>query len=190
MAFLTNGSGDVISFAEYTDVVQKDQRVFEANEIVIPAESGFLTITEFVEDMLEKGTSRILLKLKASTWWQQYCFYVGIDYNINNIPNINPNNIDPSNTLGRRQQFTDMCVYYTFKEYIFPLIADFGNEESAGVAKIKYYDEKYNQVFQELTALSDWYDADGDGTVEADEQATYYQTVRRTRRRNNIVVVK
>ena len=190
MAFITDGSGNVISFAEYTDVVQKDQRVFEANELVIPAESGFLTTQEFVENMLEKGTNRILLKLKASDWWRNYCFYAGISYEINNIPDINPNNIDPANTLGRRQQFTDMCVYYTFKEYIFPLIADFGNEESPGVAKIRYYDDKFNQIFQELISLSDWYDADGSGQIDTDEKATYYQTVRRTRRRKNIVVVK
>ena len=74
MAFITDGGGNVISFAEYTDVVQKDQRVFEANELVIPAESGFLTTQEFVENMLEKGTNRILLKLKASDWWRNYCF--------------------------------------------------------------------------------------------------------------------
>ena len=67
MAFITNADGNVISFAEYTDVVQKDQRVFEANELVIPAESGFSDTTDFVEDMLEKGTNRILLKLKASS---------------------------------------------------------------------------------------------------------------------------
>jgi hypothetical protein len=190
MAFITNASGNVISFAEYTDVLQKDQRVFEANELVIPAESGFLTIQEFVENMLEKGTNRILLKLKASSWWRNYCFYAGIDYDINNIPNVNPDNIDPGNTLGRQQQFSDMSVYYTCKEYIFPLIADFGNEESAGVAKIKYYEDKFNQIFEELTALSDWYDADGDGVIQTDEKATYYQQVRRSRRRTNIVVVK
>ena len=83
-----------------------------------------------------------------------------------------------------------MCVYYTLKEYIFPLIADFGNEDSAGVAKITYYNDKYNSIYEELTALSDWYDADGDGTIQADEKATYYQQVRRSRRRTNIVVVK
>ena len=190
MAFITNASGNVISFAEFTDVVQKDQRVFEANELVVPAESGFADTTDFVENMLELGTNRILLKLKASDWWRNYCFYAGIAYDINNIPDINPDNIDPGNKLGRRQQFTDMCVYYTFKEYIFPLIADFGNEESAGVQKIKYYDDKYNQIFQELISLSDWYDADGDGTIQTDEKATYYETIRRTRRRKNIVVVR
>jgi len=190
MAFITNATGNVISFAEYTDVLQTDQRVFEANELVIPAESGFADITDFVENMLEKGTDRILLKLKASSWWRNYCFYVGIDYDINNIPNINPDNIDPGNTQNRRPQFSSMCVYYTLKEFILPLIADFGNEESAGVQKIKYYEDKYNQIFEELTALSDWYDADGSGQIDTDEKATYYQTVRRTRRRNNIVVVK
>ena len=66
MAFITNGAGDVISFAEYTDVVQKDQRLFESNVIKIPEESGFVDVTEFIEDMLERSTQRILLKLKAS----------------------------------------------------------------------------------------------------------------------------
>ena len=67
MSFVTDGAGKVISFAEYTDVVQKDQRLLEANELRVPAESGFADTTEFVEDMLEKGTNRILLKIKAST---------------------------------------------------------------------------------------------------------------------------
>ena len=64
MAFITDGGGNVISFAEYTDVLQKDQRLLEANEIQVPAESGFADKTEFIEDMLSKSTSRILLKIK------------------------------------------------------------------------------------------------------------------------------
>jgi len=67
MAFIVDGGGDVVSFAEYTDLVQTDQRLLEENEFKIPAESGFADITEFLEDLLEKGTARILLKLKASS---------------------------------------------------------------------------------------------------------------------------
>ena len=65
MAFITDGGGDVVSFAEYTDVVQKDQRIFESNNLKIPAESGFLSVQDYVEDMLTKSTDRILLKIKT-----------------------------------------------------------------------------------------------------------------------------
>jgi len=191
MAFITDGSGNVISFAEYTDILQKDQRLLESNNIKIPAESGFATVTEFLEDVLEKSTDRILLKLKASTWWQAYNAYVGTPIsNLNALPNVNPNRIDPGNKLNRRQQFTDLCVYYAFAQYVLPLIADFGNPESEEVSKITYYDAKFNDLFNELIAIADWYDADGDGTVQSDEKAITYARTRRSRSRRNVVVIR
>lgn len=191
MAFITDGGGSVTSFAEFTDVLQKDQRLLEANEIGIPAESGFVDKTDFIEDMLTKSTNRILLKIKASTWWQSYNNYVGNAItNLNNIPNVNANLIDPSNTLGRQQQFTDMCVYYCLAQYLLPLIADFGNEESPTFAKINYYDAKFTDIYNELISIADWYDYDNSGTVDADEKAvTYFQT-RRTRRRASVVKIR
>ena len=45
-------------------------------------------------------------------------------------------------------------------------------------------------LFNELTSIADWYDADGDGTVEADERAITYFRTRRTRRRSTIVPVR
>lgn len=191
MAFITDGGGNVVSFAEFTDVLQKDQRFLEANEITVPAESGFVDDTDFIEDMLEKSTSRILLKIKASTWWQSYNSYVGNAItNLNNIPNVNANLIDPSNTLGRRQQFTDMCVYYCMAQYLLPLIADFGNEENSTFQKINYYDAKFTDIYNELISIADWYDYDNSGTVDADEKAvTYFQT-RRTRRRSSVVKIR
>ena len=191
MAFIVDGTGAVISFAEYTDVLQKDQRLFEANELKIPAESGFADTTEFVEDLLEKSTQRILLKIKASTWWQAYNSYVGNTItDLSALPNVNPSRIDPGDKLGRRQQFTDLCVYYCFKEYLLPLIADFTSEDSPDVQKIKYYDVKFNQLFEELIAMADWYDFDADGTVQADEKAYSYVPTRRTRRRRTMVNVR
>jgi len=190
MSFVTDGAGKVISFAEYTDVVQKDQRLLEANELRIPAESGFADVTEFVEDMLEKSTNRILLKIKASTWWQAYNNYVGNNIvNLSSLPNVNPSLIDPGNKLGRQQQFTDMCVYYTFKEYLLPLIAQFENEGS-DVVKIEYYDKKFNDLYNELLAMADWYDFDNSGTVDADEKAYSYVQHRRTRRPRSIARVR
>lgn len=191
MAFIVDGQNNVISFAEYTDVLQKDQRLFEANELQIPAESGFADVTEFVEDMLEKSTKRILLKMKASTWWQAYNSYVGTPINdLNVLPSVNPNRIDPGDALGRRQQFTDLCVYYCFKEYLLPLIADFSTDESPEVNKIKYYESKFNDLFNELLSMADWYDADGDGSVENAEKATAYMPTRRSRSRRSIVKVR
>ncbi len=190
MAFITNATGNVISFAEYTDVVQKDQRIFESNNLKIPEESGFLTVQDYVENILEKSTNRILLKMKTSAWWSTYNSYTGNTYEFNNLPNINPDRIDPGNTLGRQQQFTDMTVYYSISQYIAPLFAEFGNDESPEVAKIQYYDNKFNDIFQELLSVADWLDADGDGTVDTDEKLTTFARTRRSRARNTIVVVR
>jgi hypothetical protein len=185
MAFITV-DGSVVSYAEYTDLVQKDQRVLEANELKVPEESGFADVTEFVEDMLQKSTDRINVKIKASSWWFGYQGYVGSSVsNPALLPDFNPDRIK-----SRKQDFTDMCVYYCLKEYLLPLVADFSIEESSEVNKIEYYDNKFNDIFNELLALADWYDADGDGTVEDGEKAWSYQSVRRSRRRSTIVKVR
>ena len=185
MAFITVG-GVVTSYAEYTDVLQKDQRILEANEIVVPAESGFADVTEFIEDMLTKATSRINLKIKASAWWMSYLNYTGTTVT---RPELAPD-FDPSRIITRKQEFTDMCVYYCFKEYLLPLIADFGEDTSPEVQKIKYYEAKFNDIFNELLAIADWYDADDDGTVEEAEKISYNQQVRRTRRRSTVARVR
>lgn len=191
MAFITDGSGNVVSFAEYTDVVQKDQRIFEKNNLKIPAESGFGDIPEFVENMLEKSTNRILLKLKASTWWQSYNSYMGNPIsNLNAIPNVNANYIDPLNANNRQTAFTELCVYHCMAQYILPLVAEFGNEESPELQKISYYDAKFNDLFNELISIADWYDFDNDGSVEDTEKAISYMQTRRSRSRRSIVQVR
>tara|TARA_R100000329_G_scaffold36232_2_gene34110 strand:- start:613 stop:1188 length:576 start_codon:yes stop_codon:yes gene_type:complete len=191
MAFITDAENNVISFAEFTDVVQKDQRILDSNNLKIPAESGFTDTTEFIEDMLEKSTNRILLKLKASTWWQSYNGYVGNPISsLSALPVVNPNLIDPGNKQKRRQQFTDLCVYHCFSQFLLPLIADFGNPESEETSKITYYDAKFNDLFQELISIADWYDYDASGTVETDEKAISYAPTRRSRSRRTIAQVR
>jgi hypothetical protein len=44
-------------------------------------------------------------------------------------------------------------------------------------------------LFNELIALADWYDADGDGVIEDSEKVWTAQTVRRSRRRSTVVRV-
>lgn len=189
MAFLIIG-GNVLSFAEYTDVLQKDQRLLEENEIRIPAESGFTNIQDFIEDMLKKSTQRILLKIKASTWWQGYNSFMGSPItDLNVLPNVDPNLIDPGNALGRQQQFTDLCVYYGIKEYILPLVAQFG-ETSADLTKIDYYGRKFEDLYNELIAIADWYDFNNDGSVQNSEKAVSYYMNRRTRSKRNVVRIR
>ena len=187
MAFVTDGAGSVTSYAEFTDVLQKDQRLLEANVLKVPAESGFIDVTDFVEDMLTKSTDRINTKFKASSWYQGYLNYTG--QSVSNpalMPDFNPNYI-----LSRQQDFTDLCVFYCFYYYILTLVADFSGaeEDSAEVQKIKYYEDKFQGLFNELIALADWYDADGDGTIEDSEKVWTNQTVRRSRRRSTVVRV-
>jgi hypothetical protein len=181
MAFITVG-GSVTSYAEFTDLLQKDQRLLEANEIQVPAESDFVDTTDFIEDLLTKATDRINIKIKASAWWMGYLNRTGTTVsNPALLPDFNPNRI-----ITRKQDFTDACVYYALYYYLLPLIGDFSTEESQEVQKIKYYEAKFNDIFNELLAMADWYDADGDGTVEDSEKAYTFSTVRRSRRRSGI----
>ena len=184
MAFITVG-GSVTSYAEYTDVLQKDQRLLEANEIRVPAESGFADIEDFIEDLLTKSTNRINLKIKASSWWQAYLNRTGTSVS---DPALLPD-FDADRILGRKQEFTDMCVFYCFYYYLLALIADFSTEDSPEVQKIRYYENKFNQLFQEMLSIADWYDADGDATVEDSEKVWKYTTVRRSRRRSTVARV-
>lgn len=185
MAFIVV-AGSVVSYSEAVDVKDKDQRVFEANEINytdVPDSPG--SLDAYLEDLLIKSTSRINEKIRASAQWRIYLGYTGIDYDVNNIPQFNPNRI-----LSRKADFTDMCCYYVLKEYILPKVADFGNPESPEVQKIQYYERKFTDLFEELLSMMDWYDSDGDGTVEDSERMLNYKLPRRTRGRRRVASVR
>lgn len=157
MAFIIS-LGNFISFADYGDVQQRDQRLFETNE-------GFTEAT--VEDLLEQGSTRILTKLRASDWWKSYQFKM--DPSLHHDSRLLPA-VDPLRIHQRLQDFTDLCVYYTLYEYILPKIADFTNDGNADVKKIEFYRDKFNQLFEELLVDGSWYDFDNDGVVETSEK--------------------
>lgn len=182
MAFVTNASGNVIAFSDSFDVRDIEQRVFEANEInfVDAASPAFTSLDEYIDNLCEKSMDRILAKLKVSSWWRTYT-----GSSINDLPDVNPDRI-----LARKQDFTDMSVYYCLKEYILPKAANFAVEGDAEVTKIQYYSDKFEDMFQELIALADWYDKDGDGSVANDEKLTTFRMTRRTRGKKNIVRVR
>ena len=158
MAFISSG-GTVISFCEYEDITQRDQRLFEVNEGLT---------SEIVEDLAVLATSAILDEIRSTDWWFRY--WVGQSGSITSseqtksypiMPAVNPTRI-----RARTQQFTDLAIYKTLYEYILPRIADFSAEDNAEVRKIGVYREKYTGLFQRLIEDGDWYDYDNDGTVE------------------------
>ncbi len=165
MAFINVGGNNVTSFAEYSDVTQADQRVFEANE-------GLADET-MIEDLLTRATQRILTLIQQSNWWMTYYLRQSgqsIDPNIYtsgliSVPAPNPNRI-----LARQSDFTDLCVYYAMSELILPKIADYGQPDSSEVKKIGVYDEKFRKRFQELINAGDWYDFNGLGSISSSEK--------------------
>ena len=157
MAFIISGQ-TFISFAEYDDVVNRDQRIFEQNEILTE---------QIVEDMLIRASERILTRIKASDWWQEYQFKrdITLKNDARLLPNVNGMKIE-----ARKNDFTDLCVYQALAEYILPKIADFSDENSSERQKILYYTDKSNALFTELIEAGDWYDFDDDGSVETGEK--------------------
>ena len=173
MAFIYTGTipnRNVISFAEYQDVLNADQRLFEANE--------GLTDT-IVEDLLVRSTERILSLIRDTSWW----------YNLNikntatntvvskvDLPEVNANLI-----LSRQNDFTELCVMYALWNYILPKIADFSKEDNAERAKIGFYQGKYQFLFDELINAGDWYDMNADGIVQSSEKLEGDNSLKRIR---------
>ena len=164
MAFITQGT-TVLSFAEYDDAIAIDQRVFEENE--------GLSVDE-VEDSLIRSTERILDIIKTSNWYVGLALSQGAS--MLTIPSVSASKI-----VTRKNDFTDLCVYYSLFNYLLPKIADFGTEENAERVKINFYRDKFNDLYEELLRDGKWYDYSGDGTVSDSEMQPYpinYQRVR------------
>ena len=153
MAFIISGS-TILSFAEYQDVVDLDQRLFDENEGLTD---------DVVEDSLIRSTERILILLKNSEW------YKAVSENYGASALTRPN-LSASKIVSRKNDFTDLACYYALYEYLLPRIADFGNEQNAERQKIEFYRTKFSSLFDELCGAGDWYDYDGDGSVVAKEK--------------------
>lgn len=169
MAFIRN-NGSVLSFAEFQDVVDKDQRLFEVNEGLSD---------DVVEPQLIRATERILTKLRASDWWQNY--YVNRSsgtafLTVADIPALDANRIK-----ARLNDFTDLCVFMAMADYILPSIADFSNQDSAERQKMGYYAQKADSLFGELITAGDWYDFDNDLTIESSEKQPGQYNLKRVR---------
>jgi hypothetical protein len=168
MAFITE-SGTVTSFAEFQDVVNKDQRLFDSNEGLSD---------DLVEQQLVRATERILTKLRASGWWRSY-YTKRSTTALNTAADIPA--LDPNRIISRANDFTDLCVYTALAEFILPSVADFGKEDNAERQKMGYYSQKADTLFGELIAAGDWYDFDDDNSIESDEKSPGYYNLKRVR---------
>lgn len=169
MAFIIENS-TVISFAEYQDVVNRDSRLFDANESLTD---------EIIEDHLIRATERILTRLRSTSWWQEYYLNRSSNQTIRTAADIPALNID--NIIARQNDFTDLCVYTALGEFTLPSIADFGEEDNSEHRKMGYYVNKAEALFQELVRAGDWYDFDSDGNIDSDEKQHGAINLRRVR---------
>ena len=168
MAFIVE-NGVTISFAEYQDVKDKDQRLFDNNE--------GLTDTS-IETLLIRATERILTRIRSSQWWREY-YLKQSNTSISTVADIPA--VDPDKILDRQADFTDLCVFTALGEFILPSIADFGNEDNAERQKMSYYVNKSEQLFSELITAGDWYDFDDDGSIASSEKDPGQYNLKRVR---------
>lgn len=169
MAFINNGS-TVISFADFYDVQDMDQRLFDTNE----------GLTEdVVEDLLIRSTERILSLLRATDWWRSYYVTRSGSSTITTVADIPP--LDISKIQARQNDFTDLCVYYALYEYILPKIADFSDENNAERQKIAFYTQKFTGLFGELITAGDWYNFDGSAAIDSGDKQPGVFNLRRVR---------
>lgn len=158
MTFRLN-NGSFLSFASASDVTGRDPRFFEANEGITSAD---------IESALEKASQRMLTQIRNTAWWADYQFSrnAALNNDLRLLPVVNPLYI-----LSREQEFRDLNVYFALGEYLFPGRADFGDEASAEVVKIKFYKDLYNTLFDEIIRAGDWYDFSENGSISTTEKA-------------------
>lgn len=169
MAFIKTGI-TTISFADYQDVLDQDQRLFEANE----------GLTEdIVEDRLIRSTERIMSQLRSSVWWYDIYVTKTPDLVIRTVADVPA--LDIERIQDRLNDFTDLCVYHTLYNYLLPKIADFSTEDNAERAKIGFYQQKYNDLFGELISRGDWYNFDGTGDITSTDKKPGVYNLRRVR---------
>jgi hypothetical protein len=169
MAFVIE-LGTVTSFAEFQDVVNKDSRLFDANESLSD---------DIVDAQLIRATERILTKLRSSDWWRSY--YVNRNSSTLITTTADIPALDINRIIGRQNDFTDLCVFTALADFILPSVADFGNEDNAERQKMGYYTQKADSLFGELISAGDWYDFDDSGTIASNEKSPGQYNLKRVR---------
>lgn len=168
MSFIYDNT-TVVSFADFQDVYDKDQRLFDANEGLTD---------DIIEAQLIRATERLLTKIRSTDWWRNY--YVKRSTSsyltVADIPAVDPNLIK-----DRQNDFRDLCIYIAMSDYILPIVADFGNDDDAERKKMGYYTQKAEEMFGELITAGDWYDFDDDDTIASAEKEPGFFNLKRVR---------
>jgi hypothetical protein len=161
MAFNYSGK-KFLSFANYDDVMQRDQRIFSSNEGLTE---------EVIDDLLALASQSILDKLRSEEWWKSYQFErdPSLKGDIRRLPQV-----DPDHIKFRLQAFKDVTVFLALADYILPRVADFSKDRSgadtAEVVKIKFYRERWQDTYKDILSSGDWYDFSGNGTIDINEK--------------------
>jgi hypothetical protein len=92
------------------------------------------------------------------------------------IPSVNADFV-----VGRKADFTELCVCTALADYILPKVANFGDDTDNERAKMGYYQNRADSLFEELIRAGDWYDFNEDSTVSSDEKEPGYINLRRVR---------
>lgn len=158
MAFILNGT-ELLSFAEYQDVVDTSQRLFDTNEGLTE---------EVVENHLIRATERILTQLRATDWWRSYYVNRNSSTSFRSVADIPA--LTATNIKARQNDFTELCVATALGHYILPNVADFGTEDNAERQQMSYYVQRAASLFDELVTAGDWYDFDADGVIASTEK--------------------
>lgn len=170
MAFIET-STNFVSFAQYLDMTETDSRLFVANEALTE---------DVVTDLLVRSSAKILSNIRSTDWWRSY--FVIQDKGatkINTVADIpSPSGLK---IKARRDDFTDLCCFYTMYYYILPKVADFGSDDNDEKQKLGYYEQKYEKLFGELITAGDWYDFDGTGTIKSSEMTPGVVQMKRIR---------
>ena len=172
MAFIQFGN-QFISFATTEDLRALDARLFEQNEGLDD---------NYLQDQLQRSTERILELLRSTEWWRSYFIARNTGpsaIQIHTVADVPP--LNPTKIRARQPDFTDLCCYYAFYNYILPYIADFSNEDSAERRKMAYYQQKYDLLFGELITAGDWYDFDNSETIDSADKQPGVWNLRRVR---------
>jgi hypothetical protein len=170
MAFIVEDN-NIISFAEFQDVQDRDQRLFDNNESLTD---------DVVENLLIRATERILSKIRSTQWWGSY-FLINDNGATTIVTRADIPSPDANKIIGRSSDFTDLCVFSALADYILPFVADFGTEINAEREKMGYYKNKSDELFMELISAGDWYDFDDSGAISASEKLPGQINLKRVR---------
>lgn len=163
-------NGVILSFADSDDVENQDQRLLQFNHGLTD---------EYVDQQLERATRRVLNRLKGTNWWVTNWSKRNPGTEVRDASDVPP--VDPQLIVARISDFTDLCVYTALAEYILPSVADFGADDNAERAKQSFYEQKAQEMFDEIVTAGDWYDWNTDGVVDNSESSIGKTNLKRIR---------